>query len=307
MNAPALLVGLALTIAVAILVPRRWLAASADERSTLAPAVLATTITVGAIIVAIVARLLDVPETFRAFLLAARDVAVLAIPIGFVVGSFQLAEIELRRSRARIIEAADTERRRIERDLHDGAQQRLVGLVLALRVLGSRLGRDLDEQTRHSLDAAAAEARAAIAELRELARGIHPAVLTETGLVGALTALAERALVPTTVTAVPGDRLPQAVEVTAYFVASEALTNVGKHANASLAEIAARVADGALVLTVRDDGTGAVSIGGGTGLRGLADRVTALGGELEIDGRPGTGTTVTATIPIQPNAVKDWG
>ena len=209
------------------------------------------------------------------------------------------AESELRLSRARIVEAGDEERRRLERDLHDGAQQRLVSLSLALRLLRGRLGTSdaSNAETIAAADEAAAAVRLAIQELRELARGIHPAILTEAGLGPALTSLAERSAVPATVSAVPDRRLPAAVEATAYFVISEALANVGKYARATKASIGATCVGSVLRVEIGDDGVGGADSSRGTGIRGLQDRVAALGGRLTIDSPPGQGTLVVAEIP----------
>ena len=205
------------------------------------------------------------------------------------------AEAELRASRARIVEAADAERRRLERDLHDGAQQRLVNLNLMLQIARTRLQSD-PEAGIIALDDAIVELTAATAELRELARGIHPAVLSDGGLAPALTALAERARPQAKIVGVPSQRLPAAVEATAYFVVAEALTNMTRHAEASTATVAATLEGGRLVIEVHDDGRGGAD-GSGSGLRGLADRAAALDGELEVRSGSGDGTTVRASIP----------
>jgi signal transduction histidine kinase len=201
---------------------------------------------------------------------------------------------ELRASRARIVSAADEERRRLERDLHDGAQQRLVALVLNLK-----LARKSDDpaDVRELLDDSIEELTAATAELRELARGIHPAILTDRGLDAAVGALANRVSVPVEVRGVPDDRLAAPVESTAYFVVAEALTNVARYAQASHAEIAIDRGNGTLVVEVRDDGVGGADPGRGSGLRGLADRVAAVDGRLVVTSDPGGGTTVHAEIP----------
>ncbi|HEU4919564.1 MAG TPA: histidine kinase [Candidatus Limnocylindrales bacterium] len=210
------------------------------------------------------------------------------------------AEAELRLSRVRIVEATDAERRRLERDLHDGAQQRLVSLSLSLRRLRARLAgqREADDEAIVAADEAVAEVRLAIGELRELARGIHPAILTEAGLGPAISALAHRSTVPTRVTAVPHRRLPTAVEATAYFVVSEALANSAKHASATRVGVDA-IDDGSVLrVEIADDGVGGADRAGGTGIDGLHDRVAALGGRLTIDSPPGQGTLVVAEIPI---------
>jgi signal transduction histidine kinase len=203
---------------------------------------------------------------------------------------------QVRASRARIVEAGDAERRRLERDLHDGAQQRLVTLSLALGMARHQAA-GTNPELAALLEAAVGEAQAAITELRELARGIHPAVLTETGLAGAIQALAERSPVATTITAVPAGRYPAQIEATAYFVVSEALANVAKHAAASSTCVTIRELTGRLVVEVSDDGTGGARPEGGSGLRGLADRVAAAGGVLRIDSLPGSGTRLEADIP----------
>jgi PAS domain S-box-containing protein len=205
-------------------------------------------------------------------------------------------EAELRASRTRIVEAADEARRRIERDLHDGAQQRLVGLALDLRLARARVVTQPDEAAK-LLEEATDELAAAAAELRELARGIHPAVLTEGGLEPALRTLVARSAVPVALSGPPPDRLPAPVEVTAYFTVAEALTNVARYAEATSVEIDLRHEDGRLVVEVRDDGQGGADSGGGTGLRGLADRLAALDGSLAVDSPPGEGTTLRAEIP----------
>ncbi len=202
---------------------------------------------------------------------------------------------ELSASRARIVGAGDQERRRLERNLHDGAQQRLVALGMQLRLLGPRIRTD-PEAAEALVANAAAELATSVDELRELAHGIHPAVLDH-GLTVALESLAARSTVATAVSVDLLERLPEVVEVAAYFVASEALANVTKHARASAVQITiSRGAKGALV-EVADDGVGGADDAGGSGLRGLADRVEALGGQLRISSPLGTGTTISAVIP----------
>jgi signal transduction histidine kinase len=203
---------------------------------------------------------------------------------------------QVRASRARIVQAGDAARRRLERDLHDGAQQRLVTLSLALGMARSRAA-GADPELVSLIESAGKEAQEALFELRELARGIHPAVLTETGLAGGIQALVERSPVVTTITAVPAGRLPSAIEATAYFVVSEALANVAKHALADTAQVTIRQHSGRLLVQVTDDGSGGARPEGGSGLRGLADRVASVGGVLLIDSRPGCGTRLEADIP----------
>ena len=204
---------------------------------------------------------------------------------------------DLRDARSRIIEAADSERRRIERDLHDGAQQRLVALALTLRMAEKRAAEGQPEATE-LVRQAGDEAGLALKELRDLARGIHPAILTNRGLPAALDDLAGRASVPTEVVAAPKERLPAPVEAAAYFVVSECLANIDKHAQATAATIAVAPQDGRLLVTVTDDGIGGAQLGGGSGLQGLEDRVGALDGSLSVQSTPGNGTQVRAGIPL---------
>ena len=203
---------------------------------------------------------------------------------------------QVRASRARIVQAGDAERRRLERDLHDGAQQRLVTLSLALGLARSRAA-GTDPELVSLIESAGKEAQEALVELRELARGIHPAVLTETGLAGAIQALVERSPVATTIAAVPAGRFPAEIEATAYFVVSEALANVAKHALAGSAQVTIRQLPGRLLVQVSDDGAGGARTDGGSGLRGLADRVASVGGALRIDSEPGCGTRLEADLP----------
>jgi signal transduction histidine kinase len=207
------------------------------------------------------------------------------------------AQLELvQASRARIVEAGDAERRRLERDLHDGAQQRLVTLTLALGMAHTRAA-GADPELSSLIDSAAKEAREALTELRALARGIHPAVLTETGLAGAIQALVERSPVATTITEVPSGRFPAVIEATAYFVVCEALANVAKHAGADAADVTIRRLPRRLVVQVSDDGAGGARFERGSGLRGLADRVASAGGTLRVDSPLGAGTKLEAEIP----------
>jgi signal transduction histidine kinase len=204
---------------------------------------------------------------------------------------------ELTASRARIVAAGDQARRRIERDLHDGAQQRLVSLTLRLRAAQAAVPPqtgDLGTQ----LEQAAAEATDALSEMREIAHGIHPAILADGGLRAALNALARRSPVPVDLDMRAEGRLPEHVEVSAYYVVAEALTNAAKHARASAVTVTADTADGMLRLTVRDDGAGGADFGGGTGLVGLKDRVEALGGRIVLDSPPRAGTSLRAELPL---------
>jgi signal transduction histidine kinase len=204
---------------------------------------------------------------------------------------------DLRRSRARVVEASLAERRRLERNLHDGAQQRLVSLSLTLRMAQGKV-RKAPEKAEELLAAAQVELTTALEELRELARGIHPAVLSDRGLGAAVEALAVRSPLPVRVVEVPGERLPEAVEAAAYFVISEALANVAKYANASEATVAVRRQNGHALVEVRDDGVGGADPERGSGIHGLADRVGALDGSLSLDSPPGAGTILRAEIPV---------
>jgi signal transduction histidine kinase len=205
---------------------------------------------------------------------------------------------EVRASRQRIVEAGDAERRRVERNLHDGAQQRLATLALSLAMLRDRAARDsADPGMAAALGQTAAELKQAMAELRELARGIHPAILTEEGLPAAVESLADRSSLPVKVLADVEGRLPEPVEAVAYFVVSESLANVAKYAQASHARVALSRRNGVLRVEVSDDGVGGADASRGSGLRGLEDRVSAVRGRFRVDAPPGGGTRVCAEIP----------
>lgn len=238
-------------------------------------------------------HLSDEPELLEMVVAAARlalDHARMRAEIGA-----QLAEV--RESRARIVQAADAARRQLERDLHDGAQQRLVTLSLAVGLARASLPDD-DAHTRELLDTAAGEAAAALTELRDLARGIHPAVLTESGLAGGILALAERSPVPVTIATVPSGRYPASVEVTAYFLVAEALANVSKHAPGAAATVTIGHGAATLDVEIADDGPGGAVVRAGSGLGGLADRVAAAGGRLDVRSPVGAGTVVRAVLPV---------
>jgi signal transduction histidine kinase len=207
------------------------------------------------------------------------------------------AHAELTASRARIVATADQTRRRIERDLHDGAQQRLVSLALRLRTAATVIPPDLRE-VHQELASVGAELDEVLGELRELSRGIHPAILSEGGLGPALRTLARRSPVPIQLQVGTEGRLPERVEVTAYYVVAEALTNVAKHASASAVEVDVDRDDGLVRLAVRDDGVGGADPARGSGLVGLKDRVAATGGILRVESRPGQGTSLLAELPI---------
>jgi signal transduction histidine kinase len=208
------------------------------------------------------------------------------------------SQAQLTASRARIVAAADHARRRIERDLHDGAQQRLVSLALQLQAVQAAVPREA-RQLAAQLDEITAEATGALDELRELARGIHPAILAEGGLPLALKALARRCTIPVELDVRADRRLPEPVEIAAYYLVAEALTNAAKHANASTVHVEVETGD-VLRVRVRDDGRGGARVSDGSGLVGLGDRVEALGGRLWVHSAPDAGTTVHAELPLVP-------
>jgi signal transduction histidine kinase len=211
------------------------------------------------------------------------------------------SQAQLTASRTRIVAAADNTRRRIERDLHDGAQQRLVALAMQMRAVQAAAPPDADG-LREQLDDLVDQATAAVDELRELARGIHPAVLAEGGLRPVLRALARRSTVPVRLDVRGEDRLPEQVEIAAYYVVSEALTNAAKHADASVVDVSVEVSgdvrDGTLHLRICDDGRGGADLAGGSGLVGLKDRVEALSGRLSVRTAIGSGTCVEVDLPL---------
>ena len=244
-------------------------------------------------------RLLRRPERLK----AAVDVASLALDNERLKAELRAELMEAHASRSRIIDAGDRELRRVERNLHDGAQQRLVGLALMFRLASRRAAGDPELTTL--LADAARELSDAISELRELTRGIHPAIVDDAGLRGALESLAERPGIPVDLQVDLPDQLPETIEVAAYYLVAEALTNANKHADATRAAVQARVLDGVLHVVVSDDGVGGAERSPGSGLQGLADRIGALGGELGIDSRPAAGTTVTADIPLTQTVLTD--
>ena len=204
---------------------------------------------------------------------------------------------ELLASRARVVTTADQTRRRIERDLHDGAQQRLVTLTMKLRALET-LTAPQAEPTKREVEEIAAGLDEVLDDLRETARGLHPVILSRGGLGPALKALGRRSPVPVELDVQPRDRLPEPVEAAAYYVVAEALTNAAKHAHASVVTVEAEVIDGDLSVTVQDDGVGGANPDHGSGLVGLTDRVEALGGKLTLDSPPAGGTRVHVDLPL---------
>lgn len=314
----AAMIAIAATI---VLVYGRWRRSSAQVRRALTP-VVAT----GGIAFALLGAQLAVDQAgagdpVRASFFIAAAVVFACLPFAFLLGllrsrvgraeevstalSAENAQLnaeleatiaELRASRHRIVEAGYAERRRVERDLHDGAQQRLMALTMNLRLAREKLDAD-PAATGELLDEAMAELAAATAELRELARGIHPVVLSDRGLAAALSGLAERSPVPVEIVAAPSERLPAPVESATYFVVAEALTNVARYAEAEVATVRVEREDGVVEVEISDDGRGGADPEGGTGLRGLEDRVAALDGRLEVRSAAGAGTTVAAVIP----------
>jgi signal transduction histidine kinase len=229
--------------------------------------------------------------------LAAMDAAIARTLLGpFTTKELAERVDHLEESRARVVDSADAERRRIERDLHDGAQQRLVALAMNLGRARSRYDED-PAGARALLDEAHTEAKQALVELRNLARGIHPAVLTDRGLDAALSGLAGRSPVPVTVEIDVGTRPSRTIEAIAYFVVAEALTNVAKHAKASRAWVVLRQIDGELRIIITDNGTGGADPAGGSGLAGLADRVSGVDGRLLVHSPAGGPTVITVELP----------
>ena len=237
-------------------------------------------------------QLIDEPELVR----MVAGSAALALENERLEAELRARVDELERSRARVMEISLFERRRLERDLHDGAQQRLVALSVQIG-MAQKMVADKPALAARLLESAREELRTALAELRELARGIHPAILTDQGLGPALEALAARTPIPVDLEAMPDERLPASVEAAAYFVVAESLTNVAKYAHAARASVSVARDDGFAVVEVRDNGVGGADLRAGTGLRGLADRIAALDGRLEVHSPPGEGTIVRANIP----------
>jgi signal transduction histidine kinase len=232
----------------------------------------------------------------RRLLTAAGAAAGLAIENERLQAELRARVEELERSRERIIEAGLAERRKLERNLHDGAQQRLVALALNLRLARDRIDRD-PQSARELMVEAMSELHSATDELRELARGIHPAVLSDRGLSAAVKALTARMPVPVELADVPAARLAPSVEIASYYVVAEALTNIARYADASRAEVRITQSNGAVTVEVSDDGVGGADPQHGSGLRGLANRISSLDGSLEVESPAGCGTTVRAKIP----------
>jgi signal transduction histidine kinase len=234
----------------------------------------------------------DDPELLRAVSAA----AALALENARLKAELRARLDELKAARARAVEAADVERKRMERNLHDGTQQRLTSVTLALGVAESRLSSD-PGGAQKSLAEAKQGLASAVAELRDLSQGIHPSVLTESGLEPALEDLAYTTPLPVRIASDLNGRLPEPIEAGAYYIIAEALANVAKHAHASSATVTVARENGDVALSVRDDGIGGADPSRGSGLHGLADRVHALGGTLEVESRFGAGTALRARIP----------
>ena len=211
---------------------------------------------------------------------------------------------QLATSRRRIVAASDEARRRIERDLHDGTQQRLVSLSLVVRAAAANVPADMGT-LRAELSSIATGLTGAVADLQELSRGIHPAILSRGGLGPALRTLARRSPIPVSLEVTTDTRLPEPIEIAAYFVASEALANATKHAQASHIEISVAPRESSVLLSVRDDGVGGADPAGGSGLVGLRDRIEALGGSLRVRSSPGDGTCITAELPLDREVGRD--
>ncbi|MDQ4501356.1 histidine kinase [Sinomonas sp. ASV322] len=300
---------------IALALRQRWRLSSVAERAGLRPSWIALVVLGGATSVKAVGGLIHLSDMWARTLADLQVLAQLAAPIVIVYGLVhsQLAELarrnaelaetvqaqllEVRASRARIVAAGDTERRRVERDLHDGAQQRLLSVIVALRA-AERKALAGSPGTAAMIAQAGDELRAAIEELRAIARGIHPSILTDAGLGPAVRALADRSPIPVGDLQVPAGRLPPTIEVTAYFVVAEALANAAKHAQAATVAIRVERNAGLLHVVVSDDGVGGAAFARGSGLRGLADRVAAVSGGLDVVSAPGAGTVIRATIPL---------
>jgi signal transduction histidine kinase len=236
----------------------------------------------------------DDPDLLRSAVAATR----LAVENERLAAEVRAQLEEVRASRVRIVEAGDVERRRVERNLHDGAQQRLVTLSLAIRQVRERVPEDAVPVLGAPIDELLVELKRAIDELRDLARGIHPAILTEEGIAAAVGSLADRSAVPVRIERTPDGRFPDAVEATVYFVVAECLANVAKYASATRATVSIAASDRTLDVEVADDGIGGADVANGTGLRGLLDRVEAVGGRLTVHSPEGGGTVVRAEVPV---------
>lgn len=321
-NTAEVLAAIGLIAGAVAIVVRRWRESTPDQRRALSPVVFTGSLAFALLFVQLAAEGAQASERVEQVAFIASIAVFACLPFAFLIGLLrsrigrdeeirsalsaeneQLNEElrakveELRASRARIVEAGYEERRRVERDLHDGAQQRLLALAMTLRLARGKLESE-PAVSGTLLDEAIEELTTATGELRELARGIHPAVLTDRGLAAALGSLAGRSPVPVEVLETPAERLPAAVESAAYFVVAEALTNVARYAQAGGATVSVQRSEGVVEVEIRDDGVGGANPEAGTGLRGLRDRVAALGGELAVSSPGGDGTAVRASIPL---------
>jgi signal transduction histidine kinase len=320
-NAIQAIGGIASIVIAIWLLVRNWRGSSATERRVLTPVFATGGTAFTILLVQLVASELGAPHAFQVITFVTAVAIFACLPFAFLLGLLRsrigradeetsalsaeneqlTAELqakveELRASRHRIVEAGYAERRRVERDLHDGAQQRLMALTMTLRLAREKLDAD-PAASAELLDEAMEELATATAELREFARGIHPVVLSDRGLAAALGGLAERSPVPVEIAAAPDERLPMPVESAAYFVVAESLTNVARYAGAELARVRVERRDGTLEVEISDDGRGGADPAAGSGLRGLADRVAALDGSFAVRSEAGAGTTVEAKIP----------
>ena len=304
-----------IVVLVALAIWQRWRRATGSDRTAVRPLWLAVIVLGGAQAASAVGSLVGVSGRWYAAMNDFQTLAQLAAPIIIVYGLIhdQLAALarqnadlaaavqeqlrEVQASRARIVAAGDRERRRVEHNLHDGAQQRLLAVIIALRT-AEREAQEGSTDTASTIARAGDELRAALDELRELARGIHPSILTDAGLGPAVRALAERSRLPITALDLPVERMPAVIEATAYFLVAESLANVAKHAHAATVTVSIHQEDEFVRLVVADDGVGGVDSAWGSGLRGLTDRVTALGGTLSVESPPNNGTVITARIPL---------
>lgn len=317
------LIAIPLIAATVVVVYRRWRRSSPSERRVLTPVLSTGALAFVFLLAQLVVGQAGISDQAEVAAFVGAIAVFACLPFAFLLGllrsrigrdeeirtalteenaqltaELQAKVAELRASRTRIVEAGYEERRRVERNLHDGAQQRLVALTMSLRLVRARLDTD-PEGAAELLDEAMEELSEATRELRELARGIHPAVLSDRGLEAALSGLADRSPVPVEILETPPDRLPAPVESATYFVVAEALTNVARYAEAESATVRVSRANGTVEIEVRDDGLGGADPAAGTGLRGLDDRVSALEGRLLISSPDGEGTTVVARIPCE--------
>jgi signal transduction histidine kinase len=321
-SAVQIIASIVLVAITVVLVVRRWRRSPSRERRALSPVLVTGALAFVFLMVQLIAGQAGLPHSVEKGGFIAAVAVFSCLPFAFLAGllrshiwreeeirtaltaeneqlneELQAKVEELRASRHRIVEAGYAERRRVERDLHDGAQQRLMALTMNLRLARERLDSD-PPAAAELLDEAMDELAAATAELRELARGIHPVVLSDRGLAAALEGLADRSPVPVEIGEAPAERLPAPVESAAYFVVAEALTNVARYAEAGLATVRVARRDGAVEVEVADDGVGGADPEAGTGLRGLDDRVAALDGELAIESPAGGGTKIRARFPL---------